>query len=186
MNDEPPSRTVTFDTTVLAEGWHDSLPDAETLAEAAARAALAAVPPEVLHSGDVEVSLVLSDDAAVQALNRDYRGYDKPTNVLSFAATEDDMPVAPGEPVMLGDVVLALETVLSEARDQDKRPADHLTHLTVHGVLHLLGFDHQDEGEAVDMEALEVRILAGLGVGDPYGVQAALAKADAESGGGAA
>lgn len=183
MSDEPPSRTVTCDTTVLAEGWHDSLPQAENLVETAARAALDALPERLSAAHDAEVSLVLADDAAVQALNRDYRGQDKPTNVLSFAAMEDDGPALPGEPVALGDVVLALGTVLREAREQGKPAADHLRHLTVHGVLHLLGFDHETDGEAEEMEALEVRILAGLGLADPYRDSAQ--PGDAEVGGAA-
>ena len=138
------------------------------MAETALHAALDALSKRILMARDVEVSLVLADDITVQALNRDYRGQDKPTNVLSFAALEDGGPALPGEPVALGDVVLALETVLREAREQGKPLADHLRHLTVHGALHLLGFDHESDEEATEMEALEVSILAGLGIADPY------------------
>ena len=138
----------------LDKRWRSKLPGAVRLARRAAKAALAAA-----ADGPSEVSLALSDDAAVRALNRDYRGKDKPTNVLSFES---------GERPFLGDVVLALETVLAEAEAQGKPPADHFSHLVVHGVLHLLGHDHETKSGARRMENLEVSVLAGLGVPDPY------------------
>ena len=107
-----------------------------------------------------ELSVVLSDDAHVRVLNRDYRGKDAPTNVLSFP-----MPEHTG---LLGDVVLARETLAREARAQAKRFEDHLTHLLVHGVLHLLGFDHDNDADANAMEAREVAVLARLGIDNPY------------------
>jgi probable rRNA maturation factor len=110
-------------------------------------------------SPDVEVSLVFCGDELIHQLNRDYRGKDKPTNVLSFESG--------GRP-FLGDVVLALETVLAEAKAQGKQPADHLAHLVVHGVLHLLGHDHETRAEAARMERVEIAILSRLGVPDPY------------------
>lgn len=120
----------------------------------------------------LELSVVLTNDQHVQRLNKDYRGKDAPTNVLSFAAREmgielpDDMPDDMPEPV--GDIIIAYETTAREARDADKTVSDHLCHLIIHGVLHLLGYDHQDEAEAEEMEALETAILAGLGIADPY------------------
>ena len=111
---------------------------------------------------------MLGDDARQQRLNHAYRGIDRPTNVLSFPAWDADDPAPPGAPVLLGDVVLAFETVAREAQEQGKIFADHLRHLIVHGVLHLLGYDHHVEREAADMERLETVILAGLGVPDPY------------------
>lgn len=107
-----------------------------------------------------ELSVVLSDDAQVQNLNRDYRGKDKPTNVLSFP-----MPKGSG---LMGDVIFARETLEREAEAQGKRFSDHFAHLLVHGVLHLQGFDHQDDGAAEDMEAREVRALARLRIDNPY------------------
>lgn len=101
-------------------------------------------------------------------LNRDYRGVDKVTNVLAFPAAQSGGSVADEAPLPLGDVVVAFETVRREASDQDKPVAEHLSHLIVHGVLHLLGFDHFDDQEAERMEALEVEVLAGLGIPDPY------------------
>ena len=104
------------------------------------------------------VCLVLADDALQRRLNREFRGRDKSTNVLSFD----------GAPAALGDVVLALETIAAEAEAQGKPLADHVAHLVVHGVLHLLGYDHETQGQARSMERLEIEILAGLGIGDPY------------------
>ena len=119
--------------------------------------------------GQIEVSIRLTDDAEMRGLNRTYRGQDKPTNVLSFEG--DDMASAggPGEPWLLGDVVLAFETVAGEASMEGRPLEAHLAHLVVHGVLHLLGHDHEDEAEASTMEALESRIVLGLGFADPHG-----------------
>jgi probable rRNA maturation factor len=105
--------------------------------------------------------VLLTDDAAVQALNRDHRNQDKPTNVLSF-------PAAPSAAPHLGDVALAFGTCAREAAEQGKSLADHLTHLVAHGVLHLLGWDHMTEAEAEAMETREREILARLGTPDPY------------------
>ncbi|MEM7727955.1 MAG: rRNA maturation RNase YbeY [Pseudomonadota bacterium] len=110
------------------------------------------------HMG--ELSVVLSDDARVRALNRDYRDRDAPTNVLSF-------PQDPGTGLM-GDVVFARETLEREAHQQGKTFADHFVHLLVHGVLHLQGFDHQEDKAARDMEAREIAALASLSIGNPY------------------
>jgi probable rRNA maturation factor len=115
----------------------------------------------------VELSVTLTDDAEQARLNRLYRGRDGPTNVLSFPAGANSSGL-PGMPLLLGDVVLAFETTAREAREQQKPVADHLRHLVVHGVLHLLGCDHEAEAEALTMEALEKEILAALGVPDPY------------------
>jgi probable rRNA maturation factor len=110
-----------------------------------------------------EVTVVLTDDAEMQTLNRQWRGKDSPTNVLSFPAGD-----SPEEPKPLGDVVIAYETALKEASDGKISFAAHVSHLVVHGVLHLLGHDHMEDGEAERMEALERRGLASLGIADPY------------------
>jgi probable rRNA maturation factor len=148
-------------------GWRQACPSAPLLARRAAREALAlAVPlgrPDL--KSEVEVSLVLTDDCEQRRLNRRFRGRDAPTNVLSFPAGEPAGPIAP---LPLGDVVLAFETVAREAAEQQKPFADHLRHLVVHGVLHLLGYDHAEERQARRMEALETAILQRLGVSDPY------------------
>ena len=133
--------------------WTSALPDAAAVAERAATAALGTV------EGDVVV--LLTDDAAVQDLNARFRDRDRPTNVLSFPAADSAAP-------HLGDLVLAFGVCAAEAAAQGKTLADHLSHLTVHGVLHLLGRDHVDEAEADEMEAEERSILASLGVADPY------------------
>lgn len=115
------------------------------------------------------LGIVLTDDAEQRALNCAWRGKDAPTNVLSFATADPDMKPPQGAPLLLGDVVLAFETVAREAAEQRKKLSDHLAHLVVHGVLHLLGFDHGNDAEAAMMETRETEILAGLGVPAPYG-----------------
>ena len=137
--------------------WSAALPESAAVVERAAKAALGTV------EGDVVV--LLTDDAAVRALNARFRDRDQPTNVLSFPAP--DMPL-PGQAPHLGDLVLAFGVCAGEAAAQGKTLADHLSHLTVHGVLHLLGRDHTAEDEAEAMEAEERSILASLGVADPY------------------
>lgn len=161
------SPAIEIDVLAEADGW-SGLPDAERLADRAVRAALAEaadLEPEV----DFELSVTLTDDARIRVLNRDWRDKDKPTNVLSFPAADvpDDVT-----PVPLGDVILAWETVRAEAEDEGKALADHFTHLVVHGTLHLIGFDHETEAEAEEMEDTERRILADLGIADPYAVPA--------------
>jgi probable rRNA maturation factor len=110
---------------------------------------------------------VLADDATLRRFNKDYRGIDEPTNVLSFAAGEEPSPDG-GGPLLLGDVLLAYETLGREAERQGKRFPDHFCHLVVHGVLHLLGHDHETEAEAVAMERLETAALDRLGIANPY------------------
>jgi probable rRNA maturation factor len=116
-----------------------------------------------------ELSLVFTGDEAIREINAEWRGQDKPTNVLSFPA----FPLQPGgmPGPMLGDIVVARETVEREAVDLEKSFDDHLTHLLVHGFLHLFGYDHMEKGDAETMEALETRILAELGLSDPYAGQ---------------
>jgi probable rRNA maturation factor len=152
----------------LSPAWRGRLPGASSLVRRAARAAFAGAAPAALRGRPVELCVALADDAQVRALNRDYRGIDKPTNVLSFGGSWDAAAVAAPPVVLLGDVVLACETVSAEAALQGKSLADHVTHLTVHGVLHLLGYDHEEAAEAEMMESLEASLLAGLGVADPY------------------
>jgi probable rRNA maturation factor len=140
----------------------EALNDTETLAQRAAEAALAVSGAD----GDAfEVSLLLTDDASIQVLNREWRGKDKPTNVLSFPSPE---PPGHHSPRHLGDIALAYETLVREAEDESKPLAHHYAHLIVHGVLHLLGYDHEVEAEADIMEGLEVKALATLGIADPY------------------
>jgi len=142
---------------IEADAWTDALPDAEAVVERAALAAQGGV------AGDLVI--LLTDNEAVQVLNGRFRGKDKPTNVLSFPG--GDMPM-PGAPVHLGDIVLAFCVCRDEAEAQGKSLTNHLTHLVIHGVLHVLGRDHEDEAEAEAMEAEERVLLASLGVADPY------------------
>lgn len=137
--------------------WTAALPDAVAVAERAAAAALGGTP------GDLVV--LLTDDPAVRDLNARFRDRDRPTNVLSFPAA--DMTI-PGRAPHLGDLVLAHGVCAAEAAAQGKTLADHLTHLVIHGVLHLLGRDHVEEAGAEAMEAEERTLLASLGVADPY------------------
>lgn len=144
---------------------------ADRLAQAARAAWAAAERPAGLDGAEAEIGVVLADDALVHRLNRDYRGKDRPTNVLSFALLDDaegEVEPVPGAPILLGDVILAHGTVAAEAETQGKALAEHATHLVVHGVLHLLGYDHETDEDADRMERLEARILDGLGIADPY------------------
>lgn len=161
------SGELSIDLSIDAPGWSARLTDAEDLVQRAAQAAYRGAGAE----DAAELSLVLADDVRVRDLNRTWRGKDSATNVLSFP-TEDDG--APGRMRHLGDVVLALETVLGEAERFGRPVGHHVAHLTVHGVLHLMGFDHQVPDEAEVMEKLEVQILQGLGVDDPYAAVDAL------------
>ena len=157
---------VSIEVSVSCDAWLTACPNAEALAETAARAALAdaAEPP----GSPLIVGIILTDNAEQQQLNRVYRGKDVSTNVLSFSIAEPGATLPSGAPVLLGDVVLAFETVAREATEQGKPLPDHLRHLIVHGVLHLLGFDHERDADAVVMESREIEILNGLGVPAPY------------------
>jgi probable rRNA maturation factor len=143
---------VKVDVVLLDAAWAKALPGVERLIRKAARAALGAKVRSL--------TVALSDDKRVRALNKRDRRKDKPTNVLSYPS---------GEKSFLGDIVLARQTVWREAREQKKTPADHVAHMVVHGALHLLGYDHEtSDGDAERMEALERRILKKLGIADPY------------------
>jgi probable rRNA maturation factor len=178
---ERPAGVPTIDIAVEAGGWPPAA-ELRALAEEAVGAAAAIVrseagsrhpspnpphkgegdgdgAPASVSAGGQELSILFTDDAHIQELNRDYRGVDKPTNVLSF-------PQASGP--LLGDIVLAYETVLNEAALAGKPFRAHMGHLIVHGFLHLLGLDHVAESEAEEMEALERAALARMGIADPY------------------
>jgi probable rRNA maturation factor len=135
---------------------------AEPLAEQTVRDAIAAA-AQALATPDGEVSVVLTDDAAIEKLNRDWRGIGTPTNVLSFPAAK-----TPGGATMLGDIVMAYETLARECRDENRVFLHHLAHLTVHGFLHLIGYDHQTDSQADAMEGLESKIMARMKLPDPY------------------
>lgn len=155
---------------VTDPAWTTTLPDGEAMGRDAAVAAfLSGSSRARLPGGLVEASLTLANDGDLQALNKAYRGRDEATNVLSFPAWAADGPaVAPDAPILLGDMIVALETARAEAADQGKRMSDHFRHLVVHAMLHLLGYDHQTSSESREMEQMEVEVLARLGVADPY------------------
>ena len=156
---------IEIDVALDDDRWAGVVPDLEAFVVRAVQAGFAIAPNAL--TGPVEVSILLTDDSAVQALNRTWRAKDKPTNVLSFPAAAQ--PTYGGAPTPLGDVVLAYDTMLRESVEQSKPLADHLAHLLVHGTLHLLGQDHETgEAEADAMEGLEVAALRTLGVSDPY------------------
>ena len=157
-----PSPALSIDIDIIRESalWNAE-PDLDAalhhaIAEAAAEFAL----------GQAELAIVLTDDARIQQLNREWRGFDKPTNVLSFPVNEPGL--GKGPPLLIGDIVIAYETTRREALAQGTPFLHHLTHLTVHGFLHLRGYDHEAEDEAETMEQLERQILARLNIPDPY------------------
>ena len=150
---------------VAADCWHDA-PDAEAVIRRAIVTAAGSVDADI---GGAELAIMLTDDSAIRTLNRDWRGIDKPTNVLSFPARPPAAASKSGDaPRMLGDIAIAYETLRREA-DEEHKPFDHhLSHLAVHGFLHLIGYDHENDDDAEEMEALETEILAQLGIPDPY------------------
>jgi probable rRNA maturation factor len=150
------SARVSCTVVLLDPAWRRSFPAVERIVGRAVRAALAGA----RRTARCSLNVALADDERVRALNARDRKKDKPTNVLSYPS---------GEKGFLGDIVLARQTVWREAQEQKKVTADHLSHLVVHGTLHLLGYDHEtSEADALRMEALERRVLAKLGIADPY------------------
>ncbi|MGJ4941162.1 rRNA maturation RNase YbeY [Bradyrhizobium sp. HKCCYLS1011] len=161
----PQSSLPTTEVIVAAECWQDQ-PDAEAVIQRAILAAAEMVDADI---GEAEIAVMLTDDAGIRTLNSNWRGIDKPTNVLSFPALQPTGPRGDDDaPPMLGDIAIAYETMRREA-DEEQKPFDHhLSHLTVHGFLHLIGYDHETDDEAEEMETLEREILAHLGIPDPY------------------
>ncbi len=151
-------RTPAIDIEIQSPLW-----DQQPAAEQAVREAVAAA--AALSTSGGEVSILLTDDSAVRVLNRDWRGIDKPTNVLSFPAPAT---MAKGAAGILGDIVIAYETLTRECADEDRDFLHHLAHLTVHGYLHLVGYDHPDDAQADEMEALESRIMTRMQLPDPW------------------
>lgn len=142
----------------------DACPNHKAIVEKAVRAA--GQEADLQFPQHAELSIMLSDDATVQSLNREWRNIDKPTNVLSFPSGE--FALGSVDIAILGDIVVSMETVAREAELESKAFEDHFTHLIVHGYLHLFGYDHETEMQARSMESMEVKILATLGIDDPY------------------
>ena len=153
---------VAIDIIIEDDGWMRDLPDVNALA-ARCHAAAIRYAPETSGAA----ALLLTDADTIQSLNARFRGKDAPTNVLSFPAGDDHPP---GDDRFLGDIAIALQTCRREAQSEEKALAHHLSHLIVHGLLHLVGYDHHDEDEALGMEHLETKILADIGVPNPYSV----------------
>ena len=150
---------------VVADCWQTE-PDAEAVIHRAINAAAESVDADV---GDAELAVMLTDNSGIQTLNSNWRGIDKPTNVLSFPALQPTGAGAPDDaPRMLGDIAIAYQTTRKEADDEQKPFDHHLSHLAIHGFLHLIGYDHEKDDDAEAMESLEREILAQLGIADPY------------------
>ena len=161
----PPLALPISEVLIVADCWQAE-PDAEAVVHRAIAAAAESVDADV---GDAELAVMLTDDAGIRTLNSNWRGLDKPTNVLSFPALQPTGPAGPDDaPRMLGDIAIAYQTTRREAYDEQKPFDHHLSHLAIHGFLHLIGYDHEKDGEAEAMEALERQILAQLGIPDPY------------------
>jgi probable rRNA maturation factor len=153
---------------VVADCWRAEA-DIEAIIHRAIQTAAEMVDAD---TGDAELAIMLTDDAGIRTLNANWRGIDKPTNVLSFPALQPTgTPSAGDAPRMLGDIAIAYETTRREADDEQKPFDHHLAHLTIHGFLHLIGYDHETDEEAGEMEDLERKILAQLGIPDPYAPQ---------------
>jgi probable rRNA maturation factor len=163
VSDGPSSSRVSVEISVTSALWA-SLGNLAEPAEAAIAESIRQTQArvELTHNLGAELSILLCDDAFIRSLNRQWRGCDAPTNVLSF-------PAPAGAAGSLGDIAVAYETTLREAQAEGKRLKDHVIHLLVHGFLHLLGYDHQNDAEAAKMERLEGAILAALGIANPYG-----------------
>jgi len=167
-----------LDISLNGSDWQDHFPKHEACIKSCFKIILENV-PEGKYLGrfaHLELSILLTNDQEIQKLNKLHRDQDKPTNVLSFPSLEDEEIQKylrqgvdiPGYPVALGDIIFALETILKEAREQGKSPEDHFSHLCIHGILHLMGYDHIEDGDAEEMEALEKSLLAKLSIDDPY------------------
>lgn len=165
------NKLLDMDVSFDAGGWQEACANAEELIKHAAQKVFAmgcSFFQELNEAKHVSVTIIGSNDARVHELNREYRGKDKPTNVLSFPQLDIDEEINADIPVMLGDIILAFETTEREAVEQEKSFEAHMVHLVVHGMLHLLGYDHIDDDEAEVMEKLECDILDDLGYENPY------------------
>lgn len=157
--------TVEIDISIEEEAWEHYLKDTHDFSFKVIESVLRSLSDKV--NEPVEIALLLSGNEALQDLNRSWRGKDSPTNVLSFPASRD-FPPYPGQPRFLGDIAISIDMVISEAEDQRKSVEHHIAHLLIHGTLHLLGFDHETDDEATEMENLEIELLNRLNIPNPY------------------
>lgn len=173
-DDKPPSTDtrkaypITLDWDVHSLAWKPLLGDLKPLAQKAAEITIQKVMKHQPYP--IAISFALGDDALLQALNRKYRHKDKPTNVLSFQQVEDfsNLESPYGAPIELGDIIISHDTISREADSQGKSLLHHTVHMIVHGLLHLLGFDHMSDAEADEMEAFEIQILNQIDINNPY------------------
>lgn len=160
---------ITCDITIDASEWNTVSGSLESILRTACARTIA-ITPLLTPARTIEISLLLTNDASITRLNAQYLGKHKPTNVLSFPSEVLTPPHYPDLPdiLVLGDIVLAYETILREAEEQQKTFLNHMTHLTIHGMLHLLGYDHEATEDALIMEGLEVQILQTFNIQSPY------------------
>ena len=145
--------------------WHDRLENIEDYTTSVIKKTLEGFLKSTEH---IEISIVLTNNKFIQELNKTYRHKDKATNVLSFPQTEPDEKLNDLPFISLGDIIIAFETIESEAKEQNKTLKNHYTHMLVHSCLHLLHYDHGTDSEAEEMETLEIKILENLGIKNPY------------------
>ena len=164
---------TTLNLNIGDKNWDDRLPDAAAVSENVFQTVINRLKPEFLQGKkEVGLNVELGGDEEIQALNRQFRNLDKPTNVLSFANIDDDdffdaLPEM--TEVELGDIIIAFETMAAQSAELEIGFKEHYIHILVHGILHLLGYDHTEEEERKEMEALETRLLAEFNIADPYG-----------------
>lgn len=169
INMNAKTNPIDIDISMAEPEWKESFLDVDDVVQMAVyHTVRMATLPDILKDRELETSVVLANDDLIQVLNREYRGMDKATNVLSFAQMDSDFPVPEEEAYHIGDIILSYQTIDREAREQGKFFKDHFTHMVVHGTLHLLGYDHQNDDEATHMETLEIRILEKMNIQNPY------------------
>jgi len=172
------SDNIDIDISSQSENWAAYCPDYSAYIESCFEQIIGGVPEAIclMRLPHLELSILLTDDHNIRQLNKEYRDKDKATNVLSFPSLSyNDFQnyqkpggLIPEYPVALGDIIFAFETIKHEAEAQNKKFSDHFCHLYIHGMLHLLGYDHQEEGPARNMESLEKKLLSQLSIDDPY------------------
>ena len=161
--------TLEIDVTIDCSQWSNALPEPEACAKNACEAVFQNVKTDSSNQS-AEVSILLTNDLMMRSLNNEYRNQDKPTNVLSFPSDSKGGPIT-NFPILLGDIIVAFETSFNEAFTENKKLSDHLCHLIVHGMLHLMGFDHQVSADADVMEDIEISVLQKLNIANPYEIK---------------